>query len=455
MAHLMARVGRRRRLSRLSWWPWLPWLLFGLSLLVWLPIFESLAAQGRAPVDFLAYRRAADALARGEPLYPPPADSQRIWRSFHQLDVDVRAAAARGQGRETLGEALARPQQPGPYVYPPTLALLVEQLQIGPIAFGILLVASVFGFGWLWLEGAGARSAWLWLIVLSWDVHASLSGGNVELLLLFGALLAARLLWDRRPLATAPVIALVVLVKPFYALFFVAFGALQLASRPTAVVTTLRSSTLSVGAALALIALEVARWGERLRAEAVDYLLHALEHQWLVLPVAEQTPMSAWNRAPVQGLVETGLSASAAQLAALGLWLALLAITAWRAVWRAPGTQISFPLAFALAFALLYLGRPVGWGLIYLEIVVLVAVWPDRPRWQRVGLLGAAVALMASHWWALVLTIRGEGLQLLTLQSADRPWETWLILPLSWLLLLRAISPRPLTARPSPASQPA
>jgi hypothetical protein len=87
---------------------------------------------------------------------------------------------------------------------------------------------------------------------------------------------------------------------------------------------------------------------------------------------------------------------------------------------------------------LLYWGRPVGWGLIRLELVPVSSTWPSLPHWGRLLLLAFVATLMASHWWALVLTARGEGMPLLTLQRADLPWETWLVLPLSWLLVLLA-----------------
>jgi len=48
------------------------------------------------------------------------------------------------------------------------------------------------------------------------------------------------------------------------------------------------------------------------------------------------------------------------------------------------------------------------------------------------------VALLLSHWAALVATGLGDGLLLLTLQPADRPWETWLVLPVAWALTLWA-----------------
>jgi len=41
-------------------------------------------------------------------------------------------------------------------------------------------------------------------------------------------------------------------------------------------------------------------------------------------------------------------------------------------------------------------------------------------------------------WAALVLTGLGDGLLLLPLQPADRPWETWLVLPLAWALVMWA-----------------
>jgi hypothetical protein len=64
---------------------------------------------------------------------------------------------------------------------------------------------------------------------------------------------------------------------------------------------------------------------------------------------------------------------------------------------------------------------------------------------QKLTLLGLGLLLVGSHWWALVLTLRGHGLPLVTLQSAAVPWETWLVIPLSWLLLLRVLAP-PTTA---------
>jgi hypothetical protein len=219
-------------------------------------------------------------------------------------------------------------------------------------------------------------------------------------------------------------------------MFFIAFGLLQLASHSASARTALRSLTVAAVLALALIAIDVARWGGLLQAEALYYLFHAADYHWFALPPVEQTPMGAWNRTPTQALASAGLPITIAQWVGFALWLLFVVIT----VWRARGVPLSFPLAFALAFVLLYWGRPVLWTLIYLDLVVVVVVWPTLQRWQKAVLLCAVIALIVSHWWALALTLGGYGLPLLTLQRADFPWETWLVIPLSWLLLLRAMA---------------
>ena len=117
-----------------------------------------------------------------------------------------------------------------------------------------------------------------------------------------------------------------------------------------------------------------------------------------------------------------------AQLVSLTLWCALSLVT----LWLLRNKEVHFPLAFAL----LYLGRPVGWGLIYLEVVVVGALWPLLKGWERYALLTGALILTLTHWVALILTLRGVWVRLFTLQSAALPWETWSILPLLWLLLV-------------------
>ncbi len=235
------------------------------------------------------------------------------------------------------------------------------------------------------------------------------------------------------PLA-AVLVAFVVLAKPFYVLFFAAFGVVLLLAGGEPRRVTLRTLGAVTGLILALLAGEVIRWGPTLRGDAVRYLAHTLDAQWFVLPVAQQTPMSAWNRTPLQALIALGLPAALAQVVAGLVWLAALGASAWLVRDR----RLSFAPAFALAFALLYLGRPVGWTLVDLDLVVGVAAWPALPRAGRALLLAGVLALLASHWAALVRTGLGEGLLLLMLQPADRPWETWLVLPVAWVLVLWA-----------------
>jgi hypothetical protein len=88
---------------------------------------------------------------------------------------------------------------------------------------------AVVGFGLLWLRVTRA-SGWLGLIVGSWDVLASATGGNVELILLGLTLLAAWWLWSGHTAPAALPIAVVMLITPFYLLFFVAFGVLLLST---------------------------------------------------------------------------------------------------------------------------------------------------------------------------------------------------------------------------------
>jgi len=404
---------------------------------------------GSEPVDYRTYHRAAAALARGASPYQTPAQSLALWRSYHHLDAAIRAGhTLRVAGGDPLTQT-----PPGPYLYLPTLALLVWQVHLTAVPWELLDLACVVAFPLLLLRWARASWWWLLLVAGSWDVWATYSGGNVEGMLLTVTLLAARLLWPPRPLGRAAVplaavlVAFVVLAKPFYALFFVAFGVVLLLGTGAPRRATLRTLGAGAGLAALVIAGKVIRWGPALRADALHYLAHTLDAQWFVLPVAQQTPMSAWNRTPLQALIALGLPAAPAQVVAGLVWLAVLAASAW----FVRGRRLSFAPAFALAFALLYLGRPVGWTLVDLDLVVGVAVWPALTRAGHALLLAGVVALLASHWAALVATGLGDGLPLLTLQPADWPWETWLVLPAAWALVLWAT--RRLTSR-DPATVP-
>jgi len=414
--------------------PTLLWLFLLAWLLLQMPYFMGLAERGEAPIDYLPYQRAAEAMKRDESPYPPAAQSRDIFRSYHQTETELLAAHDRGEGRVFFEELASKPQQPGPYVYPPTLALLVGQLGLNAWIFTGLLLVSILAFVALWLNATQAHSGWLLLAVGSRDVIATFHGGNVELLLLFFTLLAAKLLWDQRLILAAPLIVLVLLIKPFYAQFFVAFLLLQRITPVPGTRLTPRSLIVPGAVILLLVAVEIYRWGPGLQAETLRFYLHASDHLWTSLPVSEQSPLSAWNRTPMQGLINLGVPTFLAQVVALGLWLALLGVT----LWQARKVPLSFPMVFALALTLLYWGRPAGYGFNYLELVLATLVWPGLRGWQKPVFLLVVAGVMASRWWALVETLRGESMALLTMQTPGFPWETWLVLPLSWLLLLRA-----------------
>ncbi len=414
----------------------LSWSLFAVWLLTPIVFVVGSAEQGKVPIDFLAYQRAAEAIAKGQNPYATAAESREIFRSFNRLESELHAAQARGEGQEFLRQSIAQPQQPGPYVYPPTLALWINQFQLDGVIFTGMIMASVLGFVLIWFRATNAHAGWLLLVIGSWDLLATIQGGNVELLLLFATLAAARLLWGHRLIWATPFIAFVVLIKPFYALFFVAFLLLQ-AVRPCGTVRENPRALIAAGGILLLLmAAELYHWGPNLRAEMLAFYLNAGDAMWTALPLAEQSPLSVWSRTPLQGLINLGVALLPAQVAALGLWGLFLGVS----LWLAHRAALNFPLAFGLALTLLYWGRPAGYGFNYLELVVAIAVWPSLVRGQRLVVLVVMAGIMGSRWWALAETARGENLSLLTMQTAAWPWETWLVLPFFWLLLLWAMT---------------
>ncbi|MFN8494574.1 MAG: hypothetical protein U0350_43635 [Caldilineaceae bacterium] len=403
-----------------------PWFIFSLWFLGITLLLSGLIRAGTLPVDYASYAKAATTIAEGRDPYQSPNASQQIWLTYHALETRLL------QGDPSVKNA---PFLPGPYLYPPTLALLLHDLQINAMGFVFMLLLTIYGFGALWLHCTGQSAWWLLWIVGSWDVIASFTGGNVELSLLFAILLASWLLWRQQAFWAAPLLALVVLVKPFYAFFFITFGLLLLVQPMTKPKHAFRTLTMASAGALLLLGLEVIRWPSALRTETLAYLRNAFAYQWFILPVDQQTPMSIWNRTPLQGLINAGMVPDLAKWVALWLWLLFLLITLWYGRKR----RLAFPQAFALAFVLLYWGRPVGWGLIYLEIVVLLASWPRLDRQPRRLLFAGMLALAASHWVALVITLQGHWIRLFTLQSANFPWETWLVVPLCWAILLATL----------------
>jgi hypothetical protein len=414
---------------RLSW-PWL--LVIGWSALQIL-IAHQLDRQQRGPIDFLTYQIAAEKVARGESPYASVADDLATWRAYHRLQEQLRDPDA----PEPV--VLVRP---GPYLYPPTLALLIAHTGIGPVGFAVVLVLSVVAFARMWLNASALPGVWLLLVVVSWDICAGVSGGNVELVLLAAIMAAARLLWSAQPLLATPFVTFALLVKPFYALFFATFLMMLLVARRSPGAPRPRQLAAAGVVTLLVVGVEVFRWGADLRAEALKFMGDAIDHQWFVLPVGEQTPMSIWNRTPMQGFVNAGFSPSVAFAASLVLWFALAAITVCRS-WKQP---VGFATTFALAFVLLYLGRPVGWTLNYLELVVIGALWPLADSRMRRALIVGAAIVMLSHWSAFVLTAWRVNLWLFTLQTAELPWETWTLVPLCWILLVHHLLARRIPA---------
>jgi hypothetical protein len=406
---------------------WLPWAIF---LLLWFVVAGLLIAgvrvSGNPPVDAATYFTALEDVSAGTNPYGSPDEATRTWLTYHAIEGAVLAG--------TL-DAENLPFRPGPFIYPPTLLQFIDLLRIGPVGFVLLILASVLFFCGLWLRISGANPWWLLLVVFSWDVLASFSGANIELMLLATTLGAVWLLWKEQGLWAAPLIAFVVVVKPFYALLFLTFGVLMLSAEPDRRMRTTRMLLWSAAATIVLISFATVLWPNWLRWDAIEYLSQALAYSWYQLPVVDQTPMSIWNRTLMQGLVNGGVSAQMAQLLSMGLWLIVVVVSAWQAYNR----RVGFTQIFALGFAIFYWFRPVGWTLIYLDFVVLTAIWPYAKIRERGILLSIALALNLSHWVALVLTVQQRWLRLFTLQSASVPWETWLVLPLCWILLLVAI----------------
>ncbi len=408
----------------------------------WLALLGAVAVaqaqQGQPPVDFLAYQSAAEAIAQGRTPYFSPGEARARWLEMHALEAKLLAAYAAGRGAEAFREVASGPQLPGPYVYPPSLALTLEQLGVTAVAFTALVLASIAVFFALWLKETRMAPRGLLLGVASLEVTASAVGGNVELILLTLSLVACWLCWHARPIAAAPFIAAVGLVKPFYVVLPLAFVALKwVADR-----SNLRRALLALALAAALALVEAARWGAALRADALAFFAAADDASWLALPVQLQTPMSAWNRTPLQLLVGLGAGVALALALTLATGLVLFVIAARRVRHGA-----TFGGLFAIALLLLYWVRPVGWGLVYLELVLVPLLWPHASRPGRFALLGAAALLIGTRWVAAVLNVLGAGLPLTTLQTASMPWETALVLPACMAVALACTGAKPARLR--------
>jgi hypothetical protein len=249
---------------------------------------------------------------------------------------------------------------------------------------------------------------------------------------LFAVLLAAWLLWHRRPFLAAPVIALILLIKPFYALFFAAFVGLHLIGQPADAARTLRSAVLAGLSAAGLVGLEVLRWDPKLRLETLHYFLHASDYLWFSLPPGDAPLMSKLTITPLQALITAGVPLSLAQGIALGLWVLLTGLT----FWCLRGVRLGFPLVFAFSLVLVYWGRPVGYFWTYLEFVLFLAVWPALKRWERIAVLGGLVLHRLWIWIGLLGNTSGP--RLLPSLGLDPALEIWVVPLAAWLLLVWA-----------------
>ena len=245
-----------------GWRTLTPWALFLLWMVVVVGGLVSNIASGENPTDFRSYRPAADQISQGESPYGTLAESQANWLEMNQ---SVEAQFDSASSFQISSEPV-----PGPYVYPPTLALALEQLNIGPISFVLILVLSTVGFAWLWLRETQAKSTWwLLLIIFSLDVVIFIGFSNIEIFLLFISLLAAWLIWYRYALIAGFLIAIAVLIKPFFALFFAGYCLMMIAATSTKKrPDRIRLTTISALSAIGLIILEIFRWPDWLKFNA-------------------------------------------------------------------------------------------------------------------------------------------------------------------------------------------
>ncbi len=410
-------------------------LLWGGTIVLWclltMGITVDMRINGKIPADCATYFHALEQFNNNISPYSSPEESQEIWQDIHTQEEQILA----GTLHEIPGDKIS-----GPFLYPPTLLQLMDLIKITPKGFMVWLLGMLILFSWLWFKVSKIPAWWLLIILFSWDVLASYTLGNIEIILLGSTLLSAYWLYNGRPVWAAPLIAFVIVVKPFYMLFFAALGLFMLAANPKSRAVNWRSLLIGASASIVLLIIFAALWPEWLRPIVFEYLQEGIAHSWYTLPLADQSPMSMWNRTFMQGLINLGISAKIAQTSSLLVWCIITGITISQ-IWK---RSLPFPLLFAFSLLLFYWFRPVGWGLIFLDLIVLSAVWPYTSTKEKRWLLVGAILLALSHWIALILTGKLLWLRFVTIQSASIPWETWLVFPACWIILLvgaRRIAP--------------
>jgi hypothetical protein len=409
---------------------------------VWVGIAITSIDSGIIPMDFQTYRVAAQAIYSGRDPYPSSSQSLLIWQSVHRFATQLPRSDGILMRFEELAQDTARPELHGPYLYPPTLAQVITLPGVDAKTFTLAAATSAAIFFLLWRRVSNCADWWVLTTLGSLDVVVLVGFGNVELILLLAALVAARLLWTRHPFLASPLITLTCVVKPFYLILFVSIALMDLLSQRRPTRLSLQMYTTAGFASLALGVIEVLRWGPALQQAALDFFLNSLSTQWFTLPADQQVPMSIWNRTALQGFVSAGMAPTASELAALATYSGALALT----LIRIRGARPEFPVIFALGVTLLYWARPVGWGLAYMALLVPTSIWRESGTRLRTALITVACGLLLSQWWALAMTATTAGLPQITLQPAGFAWETWIVLPSSWLVLMIAV-PKGVQAR--------
>ncbi|WP_209428303.1 glycosyltransferase 87 family protein, partial [Pararhodobacter sp. SW119] len=379
---------------------------------------------GELPVDYRSYSEAADRLAVTGSPYPDAETVQERWRAMHRSAV---AAFRPGLAPDVTPEVIA-----GPYLYPPGLAVLIHQTRLSALAYLIALtgVTIALCLAWLLLARTGSL-LWLLPMAVSIDLVASFLGGNIEIFLIALSMLACWLIWRQHAFLAALPVAMVLSVKPQFGLLFLAFaviGGLAAGQGPR----FRRGALIAACTSAVLVLLETMRWPATARADFLSYLADPLAFQYFALSAEEQWPMYLWNRAPLQILLNAGLNFETAQVLSLAIYALMLLVAA--ALLR--DRRLSFAQVFAMAYILLLIGRPIIWSMPLLAVFVLTASWPALGRRERIALGGVAAAVGQSHWVAFVLFPLGVWPGLLTLQTAAFPWETLLVLPGAWAVVV-------------------
>lgn len=379
---------------------------------------------GELPVDYRTYAIAAERIELTGSPYVGAPEVQAIWNNMHESAEVIFRPEAVPDGEVSVIS--------GPYLYPPSLALIIAQSGMDAIGFIVMLTVATVGLCIGWFRTSRDASL-LWLLPMagSIDLIAIFLGGNVEIILITLSLTGCRLMWSGQAIWAIPVVAPVLLVKPHFALLFLAFGVMwSLHERNVA--TRLMTGGVAVLGVLLIFYLEFQRWPADAQVDFLAYVSDPASRQYFSLPTDQQWPMRVWNRAPLQLLMNAGLGYQVSQTLVLGIYIILLVVS----VNVLRGRQISFAIMFSIAYVLFMIGRPITWSMPFLAVFVLMAVWPQLSSAEKRILAISAFLVGISHWLAFSLFVSGVWPGLLTLQAPDLPWETILVMFGSWLVAI-------------------